>query len=357
MTWFEDLTGFRETSPSQVRQNLTLDGETLTSQANGRVMTCGRLATPTLGELRERVLGIDHPAGALSVREVVADVRDLHTDPANAGALFQVASQFNLLEMTSPNVTPERGVGIYEHDRTQGPACAVAAGAGTIYRNYFVPVGTPCPGRCPTEPSGTINRNDVAPEGEQIGQSKDHQIDCLADLGRALGNDAARLWEMRNGYALATHDGLSEIAQRLHAAGEKERDALRGLLRIGVQSDTEVTLRKAGHLVSQAYGSALPVAYAGHSPDLWEPFARLVLEAAYEATMAAALLNRARTGNKTVYLTLLGGGVFGNRTAWIIDSLRRALRRYVAWDLNVAIVSYGASNDHVRRLVTHYPNA
>ena len=61
--------------------------------------------------------------------------------PENAGALFQVASQLNLLEMTGPEVTPEDGVTIYQDDRTQGPACAIAAGAATIYRNYFAPVG------------------------------------------------------------------------------------------------------------------------------------------------------------------------------------------------------------------------
>jgi len=72
--------------------------------------------------------------------------------------------QFNLLEMASPSVTPEQGVGIYEHDHTQGPACAIAAGAGTIYRNYFARV-----------------------KG-QIGQAASNQIDCLADIGAALGN-------------------------------------------------------------------------------------------------------------------------------------------------------------------------
>jgi hypothetical protein len=39
--------------------------------------------------------------------------------------------------MVSPRVTPEDGVGIYDLDRTQGPACAVAAGAGTIYRTMI----------------------------------------------------------------------------------------------------------------------------------------------------------------------------------------------------------------------------
>jgi hypothetical protein len=61
----------------------------------------------------------------------------MHRMPENDGALFQVASQFNLLEMTAPSITSEQGVARYQLDRTQGPACAIAAGAATIYRNYF----------------------------------------------------------------------------------------------------------------------------------------------------------------------------------------------------------------------------
>ena len=38
-------------------------------------------------------------------------------------------------------MTPEDGVTRYKDDPTQGPACAIAAGAATIYRNYFVPIG------------------------------------------------------------------------------------------------------------------------------------------------------------------------------------------------------------------------
>ncbi len=61
----------------------------------------------------------------------------MHGRPEYSGALFQVASQFNLLKMIGPSVTPEDGVTRYESDRTQGPACAIAAGAATIYGNYF----------------------------------------------------------------------------------------------------------------------------------------------------------------------------------------------------------------------------
>ena len=55
MTWFETLTGFAEESPTQVRENISVDGQTLTSHRNGKVFVCGQLETPTLAELRERV--------------------------------------------------------------------------------------------------------------------------------------------------------------------------------------------------------------------------------------------------------------------------------------------------------------
>jgi len=131
--WFEKLTGFKEESPQQVQQNLVVEGNLLTSTLNGRSFICGYLEMPRLSELRKRVLSAQLDMGKLSVCEVVANVQDLHCDPANKDSLFQVASQFNLLEMTSPTATPELGVGIYEHDHTQGPACAVAAGAGYTY--------------------------------------------------------------------------------------------------------------------------------------------------------------------------------------------------------------------------------
>ena len=331
MTWFEVLTGFREMSPSQVRKNIIVDGETLTSHINGKVMACGRLETPSLAELRERVHTGGRGGGKISVREVVADVQALHADVSNDGSLFQVASQFNLLEMVSPNVTPEHGVGIYENDHTQGPACAIAAGAGTIYRNYFAPVNG------------------------QIGQSESNQIDCLADLGRGLGNSDNRLWQMRNGYALASRSGLIEISNRLRASSEDELDELRKLLRIGIQWNTQVTLKDYTHRVSQAYCSALPVAYSDHSPDLWEDFARLVLEASYEATICTAILNGRSTGNNRVFLTLLGGGAFGNETNWITEGVKRALKLYEDWNIEVAIVSYGVSKGYVRQLVEQFP--
>lgn len=81
MTWFETLTGFREASPQQVRENITVDGNVLKSHINGKSVVCGKLETPTLAELRERVRASGYERGEIAVREVVANVQDLHTNP------------------------------------------------------------------------------------------------------------------------------------------------------------------------------------------------------------------------------------------------------------------------------------
>lgn len=324
--WFTKLTGFSERAPEEVRECLEVREGQLTSQVNGMTYQCGRLEIVSLGELRKQVATVSGRAGRLKLSELVGDAKALHIDVANAGATFQVASQFNLLEMVSPNVTPEQGIGIYESDPTQGPACAIACGAGTIYRNYFVEL-----------------------DG-QIGQSETKQVDCLADIGKAIGNNANRLWKMRNGYALPSAGGLKDVTARLQRMSEMELDTIREKLQIGVQWDTQVTLNGGKHSVTQVYCSALPVAYSGLASALWEPFARLVLEAAYEAMLAVALLNVENTGNKTAYLTLLGGGAFGNEQTWILDAIRCAVTIHKELRLEVKIVSFRHSNPAVRRL-------
>jgi hypothetical protein len=49
-----------------------------------------------------------------------------------------------------------------------------------------------------------------------------------------------------------------------------------------------------------------------------------VLEAAYEATLLAAVLNARRGRSNIVLLTRLGGGAFGNDDDWITTAMERA---------------------------------
>ena len=316
MTWFNDLTGLQSDDVDVVQSGIRVEGEELICLSIGRRLRAGELWMPALGDLHAPPTGPDR----IKVSEVVADICDLYANPANAGAMFQVASQFNLLEMIGPEIPPEAGIARYATDLTQGPASAMACAAGTIYRAYFVPIGG------------------------QIGQTASHQLDMLADLGRALGNQDQVLWQMRNGYALPCIGGLPAIAARIAKA---DRVALARLLRIGVQRGTEVTLPDAGHLVHQAYASALPIAYADAPVAEWEPFARLVLNAAYQATFAAAL----SLGAKCLFLTRLGGGAFGNPPDWITDAMAGAIRANRAAPLDVRIVSYGHPNPDNRSLI------
>ncbi len=176
----------------------------------------------------------------------------------------------------------------------------------------------------------------------------------MEDIGNALNNRENAYWEMTNGYALLTPRGLSELEQTLRTMSQTEKDKLRSLLRIGVHADTEVTLKNAGHKVTQIYCSAMPVAYGAGSAESWREFATLVLEAAYEATLYAAVENASRTGNKRVFLTMLGGGAFGNRAEWIIEAISRAIRLFKQSNLEIYLVSYGAPSAIANGVVSQY---
>jgi len=333
MDWFTRLTGFREGPYLEAQAQLEVQGTTLRSKVNGRGYGIGSFEMPSLGELRQRVTEGSGAAGRLRVSIVTGDVRQMHQRPEYAGALFQVASQFNALEMVGPNVTPEDGVTRYEHDRTQGPACAMAAGAATIYRNYFAPVG------------------------DQIGQTASRQLNSLQEVGErlsdSLGCAVSDLWEMRDGYALATQRGLELISEHLNQLSAADRRMLSGRLRIGLHHDVEVTDAPTlpGPLVSQAFCSALPVAYGRVPQHHWEAFARLILNAAYEATLLTGVLNARRGKSNIVLLTSLGGGAFGNATQWIQDAMAQALDLMSDHDLDVRLVSYGPPSPALRALV------
>jgi hypothetical protein len=336
MDWFEQLTGFREGNYDETRAKLKVDAGRVQSLVNGKSYGVGEFELVPLLALRERARSLGGPSGRLKASVVRADVRQMHRAPEYAGALFQVASQFNALEMIGPNITPEDGVTRYQHDHTQGPACAIAAGAATIYRNYFVPVGG------------------------GIGQTAKRQLDGLAAVGEALsgavGRPVADLWHMRNGYAMCTREGLDTISAHLARLRPEQIDALGGRLCIALQRDVEVTdaYNGQGPLVSQAFCSALPIAYTNVPARHWRPFASLVLEAAYEATMWAAVLNAQRGASKVVLLTLLGGGAFGNESNWVLDAMRRSFGVVSSYNIDARIVSYGAPSREIVDLAREF---
>ena len=323
MDWFEHITGFKEAGYEATRSKLKVESGRLHSLVNGKSYGIGSLELVSLQTLRERAQSGGGLPGRFGVQIVREDVQKLHRAPENAGALFQVASQFNMLEMTSPEVTPEHGVTRYLSDPTQGPACAIAAGAATIFRNYFVPVG------------------------DGFGQTSDRQLDGLAPMGdalsRAIGLPVTSLWEMQNGYALCSKSGLRAISKHVERLALDQRDALAGTLCVGLHQDVEVTDAQGLNrpVVSQIFCSALPVRYSDVPANEWRTFASLILQAAYEATLWAAVLNAQRGASNVVFLTRLGGNAFGNDEEWIDSAMRRSFRVLEGFALRVKIVSYG----------------
>ena len=84
--------------------------------------------------------------------------------------------------------------------------------------------------------------------------------------------------------------------------------------------------------------------------EIWAPLATLILQSAYESTFltAAILALRGKT-RKTLYLTKLGGGVFGNSDAWIAAAIQRCLTKYRHLPIDVKVVHYGSPGSGTNR--------
>lgn len=334
--------GFRERNYEAVRKQFRLeeDDAVLVSLANGRRFYVGEFETPTLEQLDDRLDGLLQTVeitksnecysinglSGLKFNHIVADVKKLHMDPLNEDAVFQAASQFNCLEMPNPNVTPDDGITDYINDHTQGPICAMSCAAGTIYRNYFV--------------------NKYGQGGK-----KGQQIDCLEEMGDILENRSEEYWKMRNGYALPTKsDSMARLKLKIYRRFLLSREPMK-LLKVGVHWSTEVTNTalannndQPSHQVTQVYSSAVPISYAsiGKMRD-FEPFAKMILDATYQCVFAVASIKSLETKKRVkLYLTKVGGGVFGNRSRWIVDSIRRSLKKYEDFPLDVHLVHYGS---------------
>jgi len=393
-SWFSTLFGFDEPRNDsddgaafracQARFVCDEAARTLTAVGgSGESFACGAFRTPTLAQLRDEgrsalaaaAAAAAAPAGAGAASGVslshaaTADVLAEHA--RHPGAVFQAASQFNCLEFPTPGCVPEMGITAYASDGTQGPACALACAAGTVMRTYFARVAEHAsPARAAL--MGEAQRSGAA------GQTAAAQIDNLDLLAEALlgppegaagaAPRAERAFFVQNGYSatlaperLAKLDAelaaLAAAAAAGDAAARARRAQLLGLVKVGLHENVGVTFagrwKRPGAAegvgaaaaaeaptVTQVYCSALAIGYCQHGGRGWTHLARLVLDANYEATLWAGVLNNAAArrrgggggaggggglGDKPVFLTRIGGGVFGNEASWIDAAIARAL--------------------------------
>ena len=351
--WFKATFGFEECSYNETKQQFKLssDGMELTSLSNNRKFHVGLFEVLSHKDLHERKVKVKDGAGrlantgvdlgGLSFSNISGTVESLIQNIDNEGSVFQAASQFNCLEMVGPGVRPEDGITRYKFDRTQGPACALACPAGTLYRNYFVNKG-----RGQAAPGNQINTLDTV---EKI----------LGDTNHSKKGSV--YWHVKNGYCMPlTNCSMSALNKRLEGDATLAQK-IQDNLKVGVHWDTEVekqpkwkrcqnsdkwvsevdseTLK---HNVCQVYVSACPVAYtkSTRSTD-WEPFASLILKSCYESTLEVANILALQRGKRVkVFLTQVGGGAFGNRSLWILRAIENALKKFEDAPLDVYLVHY-----------------
>lgn len=339
--WFESLFGFSELdNQGRIHQKFQLVGDTLHCTENGASYKTGAFSTPSLAELRERSESIAAQSEKSKpwqlCHSAVRDIFELHAQPEYERACFMAASQTNCLEFAHYSAVPEDGISGYIYDGTQGPACALAAPAATVVRNYFVETA----------------------DG-QIGQSATNQLNIFSNLLKEIQGDEEWI-ETTNGYTLSDDTKLALFNKSLQSAtagGTTERDKLMGLLNVGLHSNVQVpwTGKRYELLhqelqtqrVSQVFCSAVARSYSEGRSSAWEPFARLVLDASYEATLLLAAIEKAEgRGSGKVLLTKIGGGAFGNKDEWIERAIARACVACEHLDLvEVTLCHHGRIDD------------
>jgi hypothetical protein len=315
-SWFEQMFGFEESSEDSmddVRAHFTYSAKTrrITSLDNGKSFAVGSFNTPTVFELETLAArGIarlgTYVRSTLSV--VYGDVADLQKMPENNGAVFQVQSQFNCLQLAGSDSRPEDGVTEYAQSNEQGARASVSAGAAALFRNYFYAWKV---------------------DGD-IGQSSDRMIDNLVSIRQLLQSD---LFSSEAGFTFATAKQMKDVNEMLD---EFPEGRVGQRLRLGVHSNVQVGNDRE-QLITQVLASACTWSerYDEATYKDWQRFGQTIAQSAYVGTLAMGVVNHCnnpnRVGSTKVILTVLPGP-----EAWVADAIWMALSLF--WDAGLEVV-------------------
>eukprot|EP00792_Barthelona_sp_PAP020_P005091 TRINITY_DN2490_c0_g4_i1.p1 TRINITY_DN2490_c0_g4~~TRINITY_DN2490_c0_g4_i1.p1 ORF type:complete len:385 (-),score=100.30 TRINITY_DN2490_c0_g4_i1:105-1259(-) len=333
--WFENCFGFEESSINPDERYLEVEMEEvnffegvelpiLVNQIdckNGNKYIVGHFETPNIFELREKSEEIiEHLpnkghgivniiSGEIGIQPHLFSIIDSQAYPEHAGATFQVASNFNCLELVSNRSSVRSGISGYPYDRTQGPGASMGAYPATFYRSYL-----------------HHHKNFV-------GQMS-HEIELLEDFNVPV----------QNGYIL--------LPQNYDMNSIKDS----GTIRVGNHQFVEVVFEKREgfdyfkiqnpQLIHQVFTAALNFCDHFRNEEKARVVAKKCLRASYEGTIRSAIINsqlsRAMNlpGANKVFLTLIGGGVFQNPHSDIFEAIIECKDLIVRSGLEVNLVFY-----------------
>jgi hypothetical protein len=326
--WFIELVGCTEkelrSNPENVFFN-TDEGLCIRNRTNGVITKCGKLTLTKFGNLFNqdiikypfflfnysyapiRILAriSDRPEAIKKV-----DVSYLQTLPENRFATFQIASNFNGIESPSycASVNDVSFTENYIGDRTQGPIASISAGGGAITRvhtAYYDPLTPPSNWR----------------------QTTTQQYNFLSELQQHF--------PVRNGYVK-----LKKISPKFPKTNTPDYKRLLFDTYVCYHRDIQVTsgprgvdgyerINNPSQVIDQVFVSAINLKQEilgtnnSCSPQVTEK-CKFILDYAYQCTYLAASVHK-RTH---LFLTLVGGGVFGNNKEWIYEALINAHKKW-----------------------------
>lgn len=300
--------------------------------SDGAPVPTGHVDLPSLKELRDGQPAVElessqavlHHMSAMSNQGQPGIQYELDCIESDERVMIQMASQFNLLEMMSPQARPEHGVAIYAHDHTQGPSVCSRTVAAAMYRNYLMPV------------KGGVGQSHE--NGRFIDTTED-LISWLSKLSTDAGHGTIH-GVYRNGYLDFSDEDMEGVIWAMnHISNSTElKEQATGLLRVGVHRNAPLNGPKgtdpvhSGAKVDLVLSAALPLgSYSIQWPRGSEEaraalgtLASIVLEATYEATLR--LLAQKQQPTRLI-LTTVGGGAFQNKETWILAAIANALQR------------------------------
>lgn len=248
------------------------------------------------------------------------DTPALQAAPENAGAVFQVASNFDCLEGNGgakSRITDYLSPGMY----VQGEAAAISAMPGAIYRKYF------------NRPVNLLS--DFAQEWD-FNYSSGY-VGNIPTINEQFGSmtDAEIIKASKNVYVGVQADvcvtgGFGPTREELQNCPVNE------YLAVQVPEGQE-------QRVTQVFTAALNPYYNDPTTPGFKNLAKIFLHAAYDKTIEYAAMHKT---NK-LFLTLVGGGVFQNKLAWIAQAIDHACRQdYLSGNiepLQITLVVYNSA--------------
>ena len=242
--------------------------------------------------------------------QVFADIDE--SNPKHPKSMFQVASNFNGIETIDETATPdsEDFTTNYIYDHTQGPGASVSAGPAAIARVF------------------AAFYDESKPAGEWAQRGLDHQINMLSDV--------SGYYNVINGYVVNSVNG-SDQTQPLMDTSEEYVNSIAGKVKLCVHENADVTfgaryydddendymaVLKEPHRINQVFTAAMnlrqgPNGKANQMLQDSPAKSRVLLRASYVGSYLAAV----NTGCESLYLTLIGGGAFGNDLNIIFDEI------------------------------------